>query len=233
MATSKTGILKIVGIIAALGILSGSGYAFVTLYKERNRLRTDLHSTQRRADLLQRKYSQEKARSTALMRTKQSLEGTIRAKQTEIDQAKAEKQALEEELSGLEAKYAAKTKHLEEKIDTLFARIESIKASREEVVARYKEKVAIIRDNEEKIAQLSEDLQRTGFELKRTNRQLDNCTENNERLCLITEELVDKYKQKGVVGSLMVTEPFTQLEKVEVEKLVQEYTDRIEKERID
>lgn len=233
MASGKSKLLITLAVFAALALISGSVYAYVVLYKERNQLLVDLDKSQRRGDLLQRKYAEEKARASGLLRTKQSLEGQIRSLQNDIGQLKSEKETLEGELANVEAKYAEKTKHLEKKIETLFERIESIKASRDEVVARYKEKVEVIKENEQKIAQLSGDLQRTEFELKRTTQQLTNCKENNERLCMITEELVDKYKNKGVVGSIMVTEPFTQLEKVEIEKLVQEYTGRIEKERID
>jgi chromosome segregation ATPase len=233
MGRKKLGIRKLLIAVIVAGLVSGSGYAYFILYQERNQLQTDLKTSQRRAARLQGKVSEEKSKTTTLMRTKQSLEGRIRAMQTQIDQADNQKQALEEELANVEAKHAEKAKHLEKKIETLFERIDTIKASRDEVVARYKENAAIIKENEQKIAQLTGDLQRTDFELKRTGRQLANCVENNERLCLITEELVEKYENKGVTGSLMRLEPFTQIEKVELEKLVQEYTDRIEKERIE
>ncbi|MFH2067517.1 MAG: hypothetical protein ABIK15_20110 [Pseudomonadota bacterium] len=233
MKKGTSGIIKIVALFMAVGIISGSGYAYYGLYEERNLLQADLLKSERRGDLLQRKFVEEKAKAGSLMRTKQSLEGRVRTMQTQIDEAIAAKAVLEKEMQGVESKLAEKTKHLEEKIEQLLARVESIKASREEVTAKYREKVAMIKENEKKIAQLSEDFQRTNFEWKRTDRQLENCRENNERLCLITEELVEKYKNKGVVGSIMITEPFTQLQKVEVEKLVQEYTAKIEKEKIE
>ena len=189
----------------------------------------DLQKSERHGAKLQAALTQEKAQNTALMHTKQSLEGAIRGMQTKIDEVQAEKQALEEKLSGLDTE----TAKFEAKIEKLYERIKAIKASRDEVIERYKEKVAIIRENEQKIAELSENLQRTDFELKRTHRSLSNCKENNERLCLITEELVEKYKNKGMLGSIMEAEPFTQLRKVEVEKLIQEYTAKIDKERVE
>ncbi|RJP81427.1 MAG: hypothetical protein C4522_05520 [Desulfobacteraceae bacterium] len=233
MNKGKSGIIKIVALFMTVGIISGSGYAYYVLYEECNLLQADLLKSEKRGDLLQRKFVEEKTKAGALMRTKQSLENSMRAMQAQIDKAKTEKPAFEQELKNIEAMHAEKIKELEEKIETLLARIESLRTSREEVVAKYKEKAAVVQKNEEKIAQLSEDLQRTNFEWKRTDRQLENCRENNERLCLITEELVEKYKNKGVVGSIMITEPFTQLQKVEVEKLVQEYTAKIEKEKIE
>lgn len=233
MSSGKWKAVRIILVIVITGGVCAGGYIGYTLYQERNHLQSELTKSEKRGDLLQRKYAQEKAKAGALMRTKQALEGRIRAMQTQIDEAVQEKAVLQEQLQNVESRLADKTKHLKERIEQLAARIDTIKASRDEVVAKYREKVAIIKENEEKIAQLSEDLQRTGFELKQTGRRLENCRGNNERLCLITEELVEKYKNKGVVGTLMVTEPFTQLEKVEVEKLVQEYTSQIEKEKID
>lgn len=233
MTKTKARILKILTGIIVIGLFAGSAYAYYTLYQERNQLQEDLYKSEKRGDLLQRKYAQEKTKANALIRTKQSLEGRVRAMQAEIDEARSARLAIEEQLKDVEGMLAQKTKDLQDKIDNLLVRIDKVKASRDEVVAKYKEKLAVIQENEKKIAQLSEELQRTGFELKQTGRRLDNCRGSNERLCLITEELVEKYKNKGVVGSLMVTEPFTQLEKVEVEKLVQEYTSQIEKAKID
>ena len=233
MTSGKVKILKIAAAVIAAGIISASGYTYVKLSQERNLLEADLVKSEKRGDLLQRKYVEEKARAGAVMRTKQSLENTVRAMQTQIDAAKTEKPIHEQVLKDLEAKCTEKTKLLDEKIEKLMARTESLKTSRDEVVAKFKERAAVVKENEKKIAQLNEDLQRSGFELKSTGRQLENCRENNSRLCMMTEELVEKYKNKGVVGSIMITEPFTQLEKVEIEKLVQEYTAKIEKEKIE
>jgi len=230
MTKGKSKVLKVVAALIIIGMIAGGGYAYSIVYKERNRCREDLAKSEKQAARLRQKFAQEQSKATALMRTKQSLEGRVRAMQTQIDQIAAERQALEGEING---NYEVKIKEFEEKIEKLLKRIESVKASRDEVVVRYKEKSAVVKENEQKIAQLSETLQQTDFELKRVGRQLDNCKENNGRLCMITEELIDKYKTKGVVGSLIIKEPFTQLEQVEVEKLVQEYTGKIEKERIE
>lgn len=233
MTSGKAKMLKIAAAVIAAGVISAGGYTYVKLSQERNQLQADLVKSEKRGDLLQRKYAEEKAKAGAIMRTKQSLESTVRAMQLQIDTAKTEAPVHEQALKDAEAKCTEKTKLLDEKIEKLLVQIESLKTSRDEVVAKFKEKAAVVKENEKKIAKLNEDLQRSGFELKTTGRQLDNCREKNSRLCMMTEELVEKYKNKGVVGSIMITEPFTQLEKVEIEKLVQEYTVKIEKEKIE
>lgn len=233
MAKRKIKPLLVVGLVLVIGLAAGGIYAYVALYQERNQLQSDLSDAEKRSALLQRKYTEEKARVGALMRAKQSLEGSLRALQAEIKTVREEQAALEKEKAGLRAAIVEKTKHLEARIQKLLERVEAVKASREAVVARFKEKAATVKAQEQEIAGLNSDLERARFETRRTQKKLDNCTADNARLCLISEELVDKYKNKGVVGSLMVKEPFTQLEQVEMEKLVQQYSDAIEKERID
>jgi hypothetical protein len=49
----------------------------------------------------------------------------------------------------------------------------------------------------------------------------------------IANELVDKYKDKGVFGSVLAKEPLTGVKKVELEHLVQEYGDKIEEHGIE
>jgi chaperonin cofactor prefoldin len=65
-------------------------------------------------------------------------------------------------------------------------------------------------------------------ELKRTYQSLDKSEGNNARLCVIAGELLDRYENKSVIGSLMEKEPFTQIKRVELEKLTEEYRERIE-----
>ncbi|MBQ0719279.1 MAG: hypothetical protein KBT88_12985 [Gammaproteobacteria bacterium] len=89
---------------------------------------------------------------------------------------------------------------------------------------------------------LKGDLQQQGFENKKIenqrlalvdnitqlNSQLNHQLENNRRLVAISNELVSRYKGKGVFAVLKNQEPLTQLSKVAMENLVQEYQFEIE-----
>jgi len=81
MTSGKAKMLKIAAAVIVAGIVSASGYAYVKLSQEHNLLQADLVKSEKRGDLLQRKYAEEKAKAGAIMRTKQSLESTVRAMQ--------------------------------------------------------------------------------------------------------------------------------------------------------
>ncbi len=69
-------------------------------------------------------------------------------------------------------------------------------------------------------------------EFRKTSQSLGRCESHNAALCLIAEELVDKYRKKGVGTILMQKEPLTQIGKVELEHLVQKYREEIEQQKI-
>jgi hypothetical protein len=52
------------------------------------------------------------------------------------------------------------------------------------------------------------------------------CEKKNGELYQIDLSLMEKYKDKGVFTSLLQKEPFTQIESVKIENLLQEYRDK-------
>jgi chromosome segregation ATPase len=58
------------------------------------------------------------------------------------------------------------------------------------------------------------------------------CEEKNAMLYRIGNDLLDKYRNKGVVDAIKQAEPFTQIEKVKVENLWQEYKDALDREKL-
>ncbi|MBU1172210.1 MAG: hypothetical protein KKD44_21855 [Proteobacteria bacterium] len=214
----------------ALGI-AGMIYGFYSLYTERNRLEASLTETESRLAQVEKKYTQEKNLTQGLIRTKQSLEGLLRGMEAKVKEANEEKEQLLAEKEHLEENWVKKSEAQTRMIADLNQRIEKMKEVREEIIARYKEKVEIIQKNEKMIADLTQSLHESEYELKRTSKKLDMCSEHNGRLCTINEELVEMYKNKGLVNVLSVTEPLTQLRKVEMEKMVQQYKTKIDENR--
>lgn len=58
--------------------------------------------------------------------------------------------------------------------------------------------------------------------------QIESCEANNVKMVQINRELVDRYEKKGVFDAWLQREPLTQLKRVEVENIVQEYQDLID-----
>ena len=69
-------------------------------------------------------------------------------------------------------------------------------------------------------------------EQKRLSGDIEVCEKKNAQLYQISVELMDKYQSKGVFTSLLQAEPFTQLEKVKMQNLLQEYRDKAEAAKI-
>lgn len=225
---------KAYGLYTVIGVVvSGIIYGFYALNSERVRLETALSETESRLTQMTKKYDQEKNLTANLMRTKQSLEGLMRGMEAKVKQAEDDKAKILAEREGLEAEYEKKTEGLKKKVVVLNERIKILKDTQSELVARYKEKVEVIHKNEQAIVQLTDNLNKTSYKLKRTRNKLDDCGEHNDRLCTINEELVEMYKNKGLVSVISAAEPLTQLRKVEMEKMVQLYKTKIQENKED
>jgi chromosome segregation ATPase len=214
----------------------GLGYGYFKLHKERRAFQADIDYLERKTALLQKKYEEKKAAETHLMRTKLYLEGQKRAFEGEVEKMEAEKKALLKEqeklrkrIRGIENRASSSGTRVKE----LSAVIEKLKREQEE---REKKHQKAILERERRTAEVTAERERVESELRNTldavHRELDRCESHNARLYVIAEELVEKYKNKGVMTSILQEEPFTQIEKVEMENLLQEYKDKIETQRL-
>jgi len=107
----------------------------------------------------------------------------------------------------------AKTDNLQQQYDTLQKSLDQWKQA-------YQQAVLLARSRDG-------DAHRLDDNLKQTSAGLQACEDRNAKLVQLGDELLAKYKDKGVWESLHDAEPFTQLHHVELEKLAQDYHDRI------
>jgi chromosome segregation ATPase len=92
------------------------------------------------------------------------------------------------------------------------------------------------------IAALSENLQKTAQHLRQTEAEktqlqatvvdqaqlIESCEANNVKMLQINRELLVDYEKKGFMDAMLQREPLTQMKRVEIENIVQEYQDRID-----
>ncbi len=69
-------------------------------------------------------------------------------------------------------------------------------------------------------------------EQKRLSGEIQVCEKKNAELYRISMEMMDKYQSKGMLSVLLQAEPFTQLERVKIQNLLQEYGDKAEAAKI-
>lgn len=148
-----------------------------------------------------------------------------------LRQVSAEKAALEKEVNTQK-----------EKLDTLLKENSQIKLElknsklavnpQDEVVKVLKENGQQIQSKFQEQAKINEQLsdKNTQLEARLTsqNKNFDVCYSNNKKLYAINKEILGQYENKGFWDALKQREPFTSLERVKVENLVQDYQYDIE-----
>ncbi len=224
--------IVLVLLVLGVGIAAGGGYGHVQLEKTRRALESEIQGLEDLNALLKKKYAEQKALNGQFMRAKAQMEGRQRALQKELDEARAELESA----SGGEAALRAEARKKEGEIATLNRRVTEIERHLEEERKKQKQMTATHEAALKEAARERAALERTRDDLEadlgRSRREMERCREHNSRLCTIARELVEKYENKGVADALAQKEPFTQVERVEVEKLVQEYLDRIDDEKL-
>jgi len=213
-----------------IGLIVGSGTIYVQLRMERRAYEKEIADVNSRSDLLRKKYSEEKARANGLLRTMSTLEGNIRALRTEMADLKEEKELALQEKNTLRARLEKKTAECKEKVDTLSDRYDVLSEKHEALVMKYDKNEKAC---EKKIKTLLSEKDELDTTLKETTYNLERCQKHNKKLAGIASKLVVKYRDKGVVDSIAQKEPFTGLKQVQMEKLIQEYQDKIDDHQLE
>jgi septal ring factor EnvC (AmiA/AmiB activator) len=142
---------------------------------------------------------------------KTELESQVAKQKTEID-------ALSKQL--LQLKKESKNK-LDVSNASQEATLSLLKDDRrkiqEKIDVQVEKNTALVASNERLTQQLT--TQRNNFDL---------CFVNNKKLYEVNKEILGKYQEKGFWAALSQKEPFTAIERVKVENLVQDYQYQIE-----
>ena len=78
----------------------------------------------------------------------------------------------------------------------------------------------------ETVEQLLQTQKAQAGEQQRYAGDIHTCEKKNAELYRISTDLMDKYESKGLISVVLLAEPFTQLERVNVQNLMQEYKDK-------
>ena len=217
-------------LLILIGVVVGAGPLYWKLHTERNIFEQEIENLNQRFSLLRQKYSEEKARASGLLRTKATLEGETRALRADIERLEKEKDALSSDHGALQAECERKNealgkdkKDLTEKLAALTSKHKELRAEHDRAVKEY----------DQKVTELTAEKNALQFGVRSKTQKLERCRTHNGQLVTITNELLDKYQNKGVFGSALEKEPFTGLKKVEMEHLIQEYRDKIETHEIE
>ena len=146
----------------------------------------------------------------------------LAAMQQQKDALAAQAGDLKKKLDDLQAKYAA----LEKKSRGQRERIDDLATQN--------------RDTDKKLQDMTEQNDETGKTLEQTRAakqqveaSLQSCTNKNSELYKLSVKLMHKYQSKDAVDSLLQREPFTGLEQVRIENLLQDYQDKADANKVE
>jgi chromosome segregation ATPase len=214
--------IAIVLVLILAGTSVGLVYGNYQLGKERKAHQEKINEANKKAALIQKKSSEERDLRSSLESQKRALTG-------EVEKLKKENAALVEEIKKIEGGALA----LETQFKNLAEEYSRVKAARDETSAQLAQVVQIAKDLESEVKRLTIGKQTLEASLSKVNQDLDRCRACNGKLCIIGEEILARErKPRGLVSTIVQNEPFTQLKKVELEKIAQEYQDKIDQERL-
>jgi len=208
-----------------LFVLAGGGYGLYRLDAERKTLHKEVDSLNSRAELLLKKFNEQKAQADAMRRSAQEMESRARAAVSNLAVLQKEKEQLESTIATLEQKAIDMHKSCEEAIGGQKEHFDALRTKYDQLV---EESNRIIKDKNQQLTMVTGERETLNASLKQESFQHKRCREHNSRFATLTEELVQQYENKGVLSSIGQIEPFTKLKKVEIEKICQEYRDKID-----
>jgi chromosome segregation ATPase len=222
-------IMLVLGLAGAAGFL---GYRSIEVSREKRALEEAVAQTDRKAAQMRQRAEEEKVRNAAAQRAKAvadtqraEAEAGLKSAQAEAAAFKKAREDLAQQLESLKKAQAAG--HGE-----LTKRISALETEKAEINAKLQKAGETIRGKDADIERLAREGQGLKAEVEKAARDNARMREHNKKLVAIAEDLIVKYRQKGSAKGLLENEPFTQLGKIEYEKMRQDYLDLIDKEKI-
>jgi chromosome segregation ATPase len=205
------------------------GYKLYALNEAHKAQTAELEKTTHRAKLLQKKYTAQKAQTAALQRAKLTVEGLKR-------KAEMEAEKLMEELEALKASKSEvneDVKLLEARIMELETNLEAWEKKYNGMSAKYRGAKKTIAKRDSTISSMKGTIGELQAELEYSRRTQQRYLSNNQEMAAISQSILARYDEKSVIAKdIIKAEPFTQIKKVELEKLIQAYLDQIDEKVI-
>jgi predicted nuclease with TOPRIM domain len=182
--------------------------------------------------LLEQKYKEEKAQVGRMQREKLILEGQVRQAKMDLEKVEKEKQQLLSSSTTSEKKLKKQLNACENTKDQLSESLDELQTTHADLTKRHQQTIMDLEKRVAEVHKLTNENASLNSELKRSISQSNRYLAHNEKLSMISQELVGRIEQKELGSSILVKEPLVQFERVELEKILQEYLDKIDEEKI-
>jgi chromosome segregation ATPase len=209
------------------GLLIGLGIGQLRLGSERKAGQAKVRELVRKVSFLQRQYGEQRE-------LRISSEDLAQSSRAELDKMREENRIVSERVKRVadeNRKNTEQLKSLDAEKRKLSGSYAELKSERDDMEKKYGRLLRSDSMHEKELKHAAAENQALTAEVKRLGQGLDRCSSNNASLVGIADELIGKYKGKGVLGAIMEKEPLTQIRKVELDRLAQEYRDKIDQQR--
>jgi chromosome segregation ATPase len=216
-------------LVSLIGLSGYLGYRLSEMTKAHEAVSKDLSRMSHRADLLQKKYTEQKSQTAAIQRAKLTVEGLKRQAEMKAEGMAKKLEAQAAEIATIEKKTEAKIKALEARIVARDEAIDKWKESHAGITEKLREARKTIREHEASIAKLEEKNQELESELQFATRTRNRYLAENKVMAATAQSILARYDDNGIFAETITNvEPFTQIKKVELEQLIQSYLDDID-----
>jgi septum formation topological specificity factor MinE len=162
------------------------------------------------------------------------LQTLVKDVTTERDLLKTEKDKLATEIEKLKKDKDAAAS-AEERLGSELAAQKSTNASVSSTLEQTHAKLLEVIEKYNVLNKAKNELSATHVNLENTQKQTDsnlqNCEGKNIKLFEAAKEVLNSYENKGVMDSLLKSEPILQFKSVEMETIIQEYEDKLIKQK--
>ena len=205
--------------LTILGLMGGLVYVGM-LYKDYKRLSEDLTVELQRANAkisaFQNRVREQKAQLSWLEQAKRNLEGQVAKLNKDLE---AKDQEIAEAQAGCEVKFA----EYEHVIGALQTDIKGLKQHIEGlngVIAKVRDEYQKMRQRNLEISQAKSEVENA---LAMKDGEFHEAVSHNRRLATAMDELLIKYRDKGVGDAIAGLDPFTGIKKIESQGIMDKY----------
>lgn len=222
----KSKILKAALSILILGAIVVFAIQYLKLRNELDLSQQELSRQIQFNEALKKKYAEEKNKGLAFQKAKMTADSRIRNLEGELSdletRVKLENEAviadLNQKLSESEKQLASCTEDLKaltiqhQKLEETAGQLRSTLKLKESEIQKY--------DN---------DLQQANADLSEAKSKINRIVGQNARFAKLSTDLLAEFDKKDALVNVLKKEPFTQVKRVELEQMIQECLDKIDK----
>ena len=207
--------------LCTLGI-AGNASAAVDDKKDRD--------AQRKLRLMMQSMEQEKA---VLASEKNSLSGQVESLNKQVSDLKNSSASVSRKKDARVVALENELLAVKESNLSLSSKLQATQSSLEELTAKYQTSLQSLQASVEQGDEYKMKFQESVSNVSRQSQLIEMCEKKNMALYDLNVEILDRYRNKGVWSALLQAEPFTQIKKVEINNILQEYKEKLDDQKME